>query len=179
MEKKPWSTGMKIAVGISVGLASLMMLAVISSTPDSEKMLPVEQQNQAVVAYYKKLNELNLHANTAYYKAAKKATDGDVQGAYSDFKGNVELEFRGLGMVLTELKSEIPNVPDKKLLSDALEKLRVSANVRHDAIELFLEGVEENKEGKFLEAKAKNERAEGYLQEFHKLMEEIANKHGV
>lgn len=170
---------MRIAVGISWGLASLAILAVIFSTPDSEKMLPVEKQKEAVTIYYRKLNQLNLHAHTLYYDTAKKLADGKMKDAYLDFKQKVEPEFRGLNIVLTNLQSEIPNVPDKQLLSDATEKLKVSAHVRHQSVELFLQGFEEDKQGKFLEAKTINDRAEGYLQEFHNLMDQIANKNEI
>lgn len=172
MEKS--KTVQNVAIAISCLAAIIWIVALV--TPNSSPLTGVEEQ-KAVVDYYGELTALNNTLNLTYSMAGKKAIAGDTKGAYEDFKEKVEPLFRNATATFLRLKSEVPNVSDKELLSETVGKLGLYTSVRHDAIKLFIEGFEKGEQGKFVESKVRNERAEKYLSEAMALLDQVSSKY--
>jgi len=158
-------------------LALLIIAGLIGAAGQKTATTPVDN-SEAVKNYYVQLKGLNSTVSNAYLEAATKAAKGDVNGAYSDFKGVDGQKIKGAIMLTYELQGNVPDVSGKQLLIDATQKFLLSFNKRQDAVNFFVEGIEENNTGKFLEAKAASEKADAYLIEANTSLQEIADKYG-
>ena len=146
--------------------------AQIESSADS-------QENKEIRDYYTKLVGYQAVVAKTYYDTAKKAGDGDVAGAYLDFKGDAGYKISGARQQLFELSIDVPDVADKQLLKDAADKLSTGAYKIEEAMKLFEEGVENDSSGKILEATAASQKGAGYFNEGSVLLKEIATKYNL
>ncbi len=180
MEKTPPNKTLQV-VGMVLMLMAILLIWFIVAVEGSNnsKPIPVAQEQQAVKDYYKKLMDLSTPATTAYQLTAKKAAAGDIKGTYQDFKGKTGQLVQYASFELFKLKSQVPEVSEKQLLDDATQNLWLSFSIRDEAIKAFDQGVEESKEGKFLEAKNSFKKADGYFEHAKDLLEQVSNKYGV
>ena len=166
-----------ILATIGALLALVIIAGLIGASVQKADKLPVDN-SEAVKGYYTQLKGLNSTVSNAYLEATTKAAKGDAQGAYADFKGVAGQKIKGAIMLTYELQGNVPNVSDKQLLIDTTQKFLLSFNKRQDAVNFFIEGIEENNAGKFLEAKTASEKADTYLIEANTSLQAIADKYG-
>lgn len=147
-------------------------LDVTKKTTQLQAQTPKELQE-----YYSKLIGYQAVIAKTYYDTTQKAANGDVAGAYLDFKGDAGDKISGGRQLLFELSVNVPDVPDKKLLEEAATTLSTGAYKLEEAMNLFKEGVENDSNGKILEATAASEKGVEYFNQASALLKQISSKY--
>ena len=178
MEKKKVNPVLLWILWIIAGFMGLILIAGLVGSIGYKATSPKENP-EAAREFYVQLKNLHVSVNTAYAMAAKKATEGNIQGAYADFKSPVHTMVKMGESKAADLERSVPNVPDKELLKEAANYLGLSFYKRDKAISAFLEGVEENNQGKFVESRTENDKADEYLSQATAAFEKIESKYGL